>query len=212
MNCEQFERIGLDAERDDSLSAVERDAARQHASCCAQCARLQQTWAAAKKELQLFAAATSGARSPARVEMRLRQEFYTRHHTMKVRRLAAFATTVLAAAAVAVALIAWRDWKFNRPPIQSGQTQVARNLTGPSKPTEDGSEELMASTGEAGFTALPGMAGDDLADTAVVRVRMQRAALSAWGLPVSEERAGDWIQVDLLVGDDGQPQAVRLGR
>jgi hypothetical protein len=27
---------------------------------------------------------------------------------------------------------------------------------------------------------------------------------------VNEEHAGDWIQVDLLVGDDGLPQAVRL--
>jgi hypothetical protein len=27
---------------------------------------------------------------------------------------------------------------------------------------------------------------------------------------VNEDRAADWIHVDLLVGDDGQPQAVRL--
>jgi hypothetical protein len=39
---------------------------------------------------------------------------------------------------------------------------------------------------------------------------MQRAALQALGLTVNEEQAGDWIQVDLLVGDDGLPQAVRL--
>jgi hypothetical protein len=39
---------------------------------------------------------------------------------------------------------------------------------------------------------------------------MQRGALSALGLPVNEERGGDWIQVDLLVGQDGQPKAVRL--
>jgi len=43
-----------------------------------------------------------------------------------------------------------------------------------------------------------------------VRVRMQRGALGALGLPVNEERAGEWIQVDLLVGNDGLPQAVRL--
>jgi hypothetical protein len=29
-------------------------------------------------------------------------------------------------------------------------------------------------------------------------------------LPVNQELAGEWIQVDLLVGEDGQPQAVRL--
>jgi hypothetical protein len=39
---------------------------------------------------------------------------------------------------------------------------------------------------------------------------MQRGALSAFGLPVDEERVSDWIQVDLLVGQDGMPKAVRL--
>ena len=47
-------------------------------------------------------------------------------------------------------------------------------------------------------------------DAAVVRVRLQRGALGALGLPVNEERASEWIQVDLFVGQDGQPQAVRL--
>ena len=37
-----------------------------------------------------------------------------------------------------------------------------------------------------------------------------RGALGAFGLPVNEDLASDWIQVDLLVGDDGAPQAVRL--
>jgi hypothetical protein len=41
---------------------------------------------------------------------------------------------------------------------------------------------------------------------------MQRGALSALGFPVNEDRAGEWIQVDLLVGNDGLPQGVRLVR
>jgi hypothetical protein len=60
------------------------------------------------------------------------------------------------------------------------------------------------------FTLLPGALPAEADDAAIVRVRMQRGALGALGLPVNEERAGEWIQVDLLVGDDGLPQAVRL--
>ena len=52
----------------------------------------------------------------------------------------------------------------------------------------------------------------DADDAAILRVRMQRGALGALGLPVNEERASEWIQVELLVGDDGLPQAVRLPR
>jgi hypothetical protein len=62
----------------------------------------------------------------------------------------------------------------------------------------------------SGFTFLPGAVVADTDDAAILRVRLQRGALGALGLPVNEERASEWIQVDLLVGDDGLPQAVRL--
>jgi len=38
MKCEEFEAIGLDAERDASLIEMERAAAREHASVCPRCA------------------------------------------------------------------------------------------------------------------------------------------------------------------------------
>jgi hypothetical protein len=60
------------------------------------------------------------------------------------------------------------------------------------------------------FTPLPGALQPDINDASILHVRMQRGALGALGLPVNEDRAGEWIQVDLLVGDDGLPQAVRL--
>ena len=62
------------------------------------------------------------------------------------------------------------------------------------------------------FTLLPGSLPSETEEAAIVRVRMQRGALGALGFPVNEERAGEWIQVDLLVGNDGLPQAVRLAR
>lgn len=75
-----------------------------------------------------------------------------------------------------------------------------------------GAAEEAAEAAAAEFTLLPGSLPEDAADAAVVRVRLQRGTLVALGLPVSEERAGDWIQVDLLVGESGQPHAVRLAR
>jgi len=72
------------------------------------------------------------------------------------------------------------------------------------------SETLMADNELNDFTLLPGTLPADTADAAILRVRMQRGSLGALGLPVNEERASEWIQVDLLVGNDGLPQAVRL--
>ena len=68
----------------------------------------------------------------------------------------------------------------------------------------------MADNELSGFTLLPGTIAMDTDDAAILRVRMQRGALGALGLTVNEERASEWIRVDLLVGDDGLPQAVRL--
>ena len=71
---------------------------------------------------------------------------------------------------------------------------------------------MIANNEEDGFTALPGAISADNEDASIVRVRMQRSSLGAFGLAVNEERAADWIQVDLLVGNDGLPEAVRLAQ
>src|SRR5260370_745716 len=91
MTCEEFEAMGLDAERDASLSAAERAAANEHVGTCSRWAALQDSWQAAGVELRAFAEDTAMAQAPARVEMRLRQEFRTRHVTLKVRRTAVVA-------------------------------------------------------------------------------------------------------------------------
>ena len=115
MTCEEFEAIGLDAERDASLSEVERVAAREHAGACSRCAALQDSWHAAGVELRAFAEDTAMAQAPARVEMRLRQEFRTQHVTLKVRRTAVIAAWALAAAAVLVGAVSWRNWRKGGP-------------------------------------------------------------------------------------------------
>ena len=232
MKCEEFDAIGLDAERDASLSELERAAAREHASVCSRCAAMQDSWQAARLELRTFADSTGAAETPARVEMRLRQEFRTQHGTMKTRRLAVIAAWALAAAAVLAGAVSWSNWR------KSQQEEAARHLVAPQNlalaaqkrgaktndanlendahgarqgaANSDSAETLVADNELRNFTLLPGALPAEADDAAIVRVRMQRGALGALGLPVNEERAGEWIQVDLLVGDDGLPQAVRL--
>src|SRR2546430_3128895 len=100
MNCEEFEAMGLDAERDATLSEAERAAAREHASRCSRCAALQDSWQAGRVELRAFAEDTGMGQAPARVEMPLRQEFRTQHVTLKVRRNAIAAASGLGAEAM----------------------------------------------------------------------------------------------------------------
>jgi len=230
MNCEEFEAIGLDAERDVTLSAEERTAAQEHVSVCPRCAALQESWRMASAELRVFGDATRTEQALPRVEMRLLQEFRTRHRTMKTRRAAVIATWTLATAAVLVGAVSWINWRKASPhndianhtviPTNSGGNLSSHDVTGAgtNSPSPDGSleqgsapdEALMADNSVSGFTLLPGSVPIGIDDAEIVRVRMQRGALGSLGFPVNEERAGEWIQVELLVGSDGLPEAVRL--
>jgi anti-sigma factor RsiW len=217
------------------LSEAERAAAREHAGTCSRCAALLDSWQAAGAELHALAEDTAMAQAPARVEMRLRQEFRTQHVTLKVRRTAVIAAWALAAAAVLVGAVSWHNWRrgqreevANHPHSAPAATNLESDFaararanrrdpaavpSGTRQPVlagADGSETLVADRELSGFTFLPGAFAADTDEAAILRVRMQLGALGALGLPVNEERAGEWILVDLLVSDDGLPQAVRL--
>ncbi len=238
MTCEEFEAIGLDAERDASLSDAQHAAAARHAASCSRCAALQNSWQVARLELRSLAEETVAAQAPPRVEMRLRQEFRTRYHTVKARRTALIGAWALAGAAVLVGAVSWITWhkgrrenvtSHQRPspqsagmssaikpdrvtaisetPVRNGQ---AKRLAGAVKNAD--TEALVADNGWSGFTLLPGVLPVDTDYGEILHVRMQRGALESFGLPVNEEGAGEWIQVDLLVGNDGLPEAVRLSR
>ena len=44
----------------------------------------------------------------------------------------------------------------------------------------------------------------------LVRVRLPRAALGAFGLPVNEQHADEAITADVVLGEDGLARAVRF--
>jgi hypothetical protein len=44
----------------------------------------------------------------------------------------------------------------------------------------------------------------------MVRVRLPRSALAAFGLPMNEQRAEEAIQADVVLGEDGLARAVRF--
>lgn len=219
MNCEQMEAIVFDLDRDDSPNSPERVAAMAHLTQCPRCAALQESWQAAKKGLRALGEETQKASAPARVELRLRQEFRTRHRTMAARRNAIVAAWVLAAAAFLISAVSLWNWQQSRHPAVAKQpvaVQGAPSVRQPAPSQSQGQDGLSAGLSGAedlgDFTPLPGSVPDDMEQAGILHVRMQRGSLSALGLPVDEQHAGDWIQVDLLVGNDGLPEAVRLAQ
>jgi predicted anti-sigma-YlaC factor YlaD len=210
MNCEEFAMAGLD--RDLDAEGVDFAAAFEHLRSCPHCAALYESSLALRADLRGLAKLTSDATPPSRVEMRLRQEFRTRHTTQKSRGRVVVASWLVAAATlvlVASSLVLWqRHGVVNTAKAQKSSatpTVVSSVATGP----ELGGT-LIAENDGAEFALIPGAIPGMLDDTTVVRVQMERGSLGALGLSVNEEHANDVVQVDLLLGADGQPQAYRL--
>jgi hypothetical protein len=214
MKCEEFEAIGLERSslRMSEAEAALRDAAAEHAAHCANCSALQESWQETRMALQELRETTQDAETPRRVEMRLLHEFGIRHRARKVRSAAIFAGWALATAALLFAGVNWWRLTQTHGGPASAENSMKSNAPTPAVPPSDAFDEatLVADTQSGDFTLLPGSLPQEVDDSAIVRVGMQRGALSALGLPVNEERLSDWIQVDLLVGQDGLPKAVRL--
>ena len=211
MTCDEFEAIGLDAERDAPLTQAQRTAAAGHAASCPRCGALRDSWEAARIELRGLGQVTGTVEAPSRVEMRLRHQFRVQYHAPKVRRTVVLTAWALAAAAVLVGAVSWVNWRSsqNRNAAARPNAPIS-NQGSPDQNVPPDSQGLVADNELSDFTLLPGILPTDADDAAILRVRMQRGALGALGLPVNEDRASEWIQVDLLVGNDGLPQAVRL--
>jgi len=212
MTCNEFEETGLNAERDASLTEAQRAAAASHATSCSRCAALRDSWEATRLELRSLAEATATLDAPARVEMRLRRQFRTQYHAPKVRRrTAVVAAWGLGAAAGLVGAMSWVKWHSNHENnVALKANEPASNQGSPGQNAADDSQILVADNELNDFTLLPGVLPAETDGSAILSVRLQRGALGALGLPVNEDRASEWIQVDLLVGNDGLPQAVRL--
>ena len=210
MNCEEFEAIGLDAGTG-RVTAGEEAAAAEHAGTCAKCAALADSWDAARVELSLLQGATSRAETPGRVQMRLLQELRAQKRPVEIyRRGGMIAAWGLAAAAVIFGVVSWQNWRSDQHKSVANKNNPAVSSTGGPEPSESDDDGIVADEDTGAFTPLPGALPVISDDTSIYQVRMQRASLGALGLSVNQDGASDWINVDLLVADDGTPQGVRL--
>jgi hypothetical protein len=206
MKCEEFELLGLDMDRADALPE-EVAAAAQHAGGCPRCSALLESWRELKQDLRILHQSTRLESAPARVEMRLKQELRTRRETHLPRRTARVAAWVLAAAAALAAAIGWAHWQ-KATPSGTGTSEISAVPQASPERTEPVLPAADYDTGD--FTQLPASMPTASSDQAILQARVQRGALMQFGLPVAPEQVADWVDVDFLVGEDGQPLAVRL--
>jgi len=185
----------------------EAAAAAEHAAGCARCSALLESWRELKQDLRVLHESTRLESAPARVEMRLKQELRTRREARVPHRTARVAAGAFAAAAALAGAVGWAHWRGVFAPTGSPQVAVVAQ----SNPDPAAESILLAADYDTGdFTQLPGSMPTASSDQAILQARVQRGALMQFGLPVAPERATDWVDVDFLVGEDGQPLGVRL--
>jgi hypothetical protein len=208
MQCAEFEEIVHDLDRPGTDGVVLRERALAHAESCARCGQLLTETESLDEALHAIATAEGGQEAPARIESALLREFRGvkagAARSSFGRRAAALG---IAAAVLLVAGVSLFRFQPDAKAPAAGpndQPNIASAATaGPN--AQSGAENASE------FIALPYADDPDgVEGGAVVRVRLSGTALASLGMPVSLTGSPAAVWADLLVSDDGTPQAIRL--
>ncbi|MFZ3214597.1 MAG: hypothetical protein WA192_00890 [Candidatus Acidiferrales bacterium] len=227
MDCARFAEVLHDLDRPGSQGTSLCECALAHAEACSHCAALLTEVESLDFALRQVAEEASDLQAPPRVETLLLQEFRRQKSANASRgvrwQLAAFG----AAAAVLLALGLSLHRQHLATPggtaaagVASTQSsgRAAGQAAGNADTTDAQSAAEPAAVAGSGDTEyatafLPLPYADDPADlqgAAVVRVVLPRSTLAAYGLPVEGMNIGEQVTADMVVSQDGTPQAVRL--
>jgi len=240
MNCSQFEEILHDLDRPGSDCLNVRGAAFAHAESCERCAQLLTHSEALDFALRTLAQRNGHKQAPARIEELLLNEFRRRNAPRPRRigtwQIAALATAAALLLALGVAFQRRPTEKPEASPADIHRTEQTPNSraevverrapqagnidrTGNVAPSrapaaheqQVGNNQAPESESATPFVALP--YADDVMvgeGVTIVRVTLSGPALASLGLPVTDIGASGRIPADIVVSEDGTPQAIRL--
>jgi hypothetical protein len=232
MNCQELESIITDLARDGALESEARERGLAHLAQCRECADLLDAQRRLTRELADWGAADEGQQAPPRLEGELRAAFRRNVAPARSRRWVKFAV----AGSIAAGVLLWFRFLTPAPP----PVEVA-NAPAPAAPAETGSpvsrqvavEQPPRSAplpvrrrripvarprpvpAELGTEFLPVAQGDGwtpLDGGRLMRVRLPRSVMGAFGLPVDRGHDLDRVQADVMLSDDGLLRAIRFVR
>lgn len=208
MKCVEFEEIVHDLDRPGTHGVALRERALAHAESCAHCAQLLTETESLDQALHAIATAEGEQEAPAWVESALLREF----QIIKVGAARSSLGRHVVALGIAAAVLLAAGLSLHR---------FAPGAKGPAAGLNDQPDVSVAATtnqnaqsaveSPSGFIALPYADDPDGSEGGtVVRVELSGPALASLGMPVSLASSSSSIPADLLVSDDGTPQAIRL--
>ncbi|HEX4003355.1 MAG TPA: hypothetical protein VHX36_11955 [Candidatus Acidoferrales bacterium] len=208
MSCLEFGEIVHDLDRPGTHALALRERALAHAESCARCAQLLTEMESLDQALHAIATAEGDQEAPAWIESALLREFRCEKAFAKSPNLWRHAAALGIAAAVLLAAgLSIHHFAPGAKVTGNGQG-TASNVSAPANTIELAQN---AAENPSDFIALPYADDPDGAEGGtVVRVELSGAALASLGMPVSLAGSSGSISADLLVSDDGTPQAIRL--
>lgn len=225
MNCVQFGELLPDLDRPGTRGSERCEDALAHAEICSGCAALMMEAESLNYRLRKLSETTVGAQAPSRVEQALLSEFRRVQGERTGHRNWQRDLAVLAIAALVLLAVGLGIYRHQVKVGGAAISPVAENAGGsvgeiaavdrvensggaqPVNAVADSSDNEYATA----FVPLP--YADDPSETqggAVVRVNLPRASLVSMGVPVAGLNPGGHVIADLMLSEDGTPQAIRL--
>jgi hypothetical protein len=230
MDCVQFGELLPDIDRPGTRGSELCEEALAHAESCAPCAAMMMEAESLNYGLRRLSETTIGAEAPARVGVALLNEFRraksAHTHRNFQRDLAALAIAALVLLAVGLGI--YRHQVKRGTAEQLSPAAQSTNATAPDVATAATTQQISTETSAQPATAesvsdssdneyatafVPLPYADDPSETqggAVVRVNLPRASLVSMGVPVAGLNPGGHVIADLMLSEDGTPQAIRL--
>jgi hypothetical protein len=239
MDCAQFAEVLHELDRPGTPGAVLRETALAHAEMCSRCGTLVTEAESLDFALGQIAQETSELHAPASIETALLQEF-REVKSVASRRRPPWQLAALGAAAAVLLVIGLSFYRPQTVTPGKAPSVIASSAPAPSirgaresqrstsratasVPSRDNrtktaveKEQTSGSDADEYATAyvpLPyAYDPSGLEGGAIVRVVLPRAALVSYGLPIEGMGVSDQVTADMVVSQDGTPQAIRLVR
>jgi hypothetical protein len=213
LDCVRFEEALPELDRVGTPGVALREAALAHAESCGRCARLLTESESLDFALHSLSSQHAFRSAPPRVEAALLNRFRLQEG-LAARRRMQWQLSLLGAAAVMLLVLGLSFHQRGQFPPRNG----AGFASSARQPIADSSASAMNhSPADAAsdddldaFIPLPYADDPDADGGTVVRVVLSRSALASLGLPDAALQASDQIPADLIVSQDGTPQAIRL--
>jgi hypothetical protein len=239
MDCAQFAEVLHELDRPGTPGASSRETALAHAEMCSHCGALVTEAESLDFALGRIAQETAELQPPPRIEAALLREFQRGRSVASSRRLQWQLAALGAAAAVLLAIgLSFHRPQTTRPgkapsvsasstpasstrgagESQRSTTPVIANVQSRGARTKTVAQKTAANDADAteyatAYVPLPyAYDPSGLEGGAVVRVVLPRAALVSYGLPIEGMGVSEQVTADMVVSQDGTPQAIRLVR